>query len=119
MAFWVETQARRANRNLLWTNGLIVAALLATVAVQYQYSANFVLGCARVDPSEIAGLTSATQRWRNFVTVRGSKSASTGYQDTIKHVEKSSGRVIFHGSSRRIHFPEGRRQDSSGPGASR
>lgn len=94
MAFWVENQARRANRNLLLTNGLIVAALLAVVAVEYQYSANFILGCARVEPTEIAGLTSATQRWHNFVTLRGTKSASSGYQDIIKHVEKSSGRVV-------------------------
>src|SRR5260221_9484867 len=93
MAFWVENQARRAKRNLLWTNGLIVALLLAAVGVQYQYCANFVLGCARVDASEIAGLTSATQRWRNFVTVRGSKSASSGFADTIKHVEKGTSRV--------------------------
>ncbi len=94
MAFWVENQARRANRNLLLTNGFIVAALLAVLAVEHQYAANFVLGCARVEPPEIAALTSPTQRWHNFVTVRGSKSASSGYEDTIRHVEKATGRLV-------------------------
>lgn len=37
MALWVENEARRANRNLLLVNGLIVAILVLIVAGNYHY----------------------------------------------------------------------------------
>jgi hypothetical protein len=92
MALWVENEARRANRNLLITNGLIVAGLILIVAANYRYLANFVLGCQTVSNAELAGITSADQRWRNFVTVTGTKSVSTGYQDVEKRTQ--NGQVV-------------------------
>jgi hypothetical protein len=92
MALWVEDEARRANRNLLLVNGLIVAVLALIVAANYRYSANFVLGCKPVSAAELAGIQSPDQQWHNFITVTGSKAVSTGYQD----IEKSTqyGQVV-------------------------
>lgn len=90
MALWVENEARRANRNLLLVNGLIVAVLVLIVAANYRYCANFVLGCKPVSAAELAGIQSPDQQWHNFVTVAGSKSASTGYQDVEKHMQGST-----------------------------
>jgi hypothetical protein len=92
MALWVENEARRANRNLLLVNGLIVAVLVLIVAANYRYCANFVLGCKRMSAMELAGIQSPDQQWHNFVTVTGTKSANTGYQDVEKRTE--SGRVV-------------------------
>jgi len=86
MALWVETEARRANRNLLLTNALIVAVMVLIIGSNYRYCANFVLGCQPVSNSDLAGLTSPDQRWRNFVTVSGSKAVNTGYRDIVKHM---------------------------------
>jgi Family of unknown function (DUF6709) len=86
MALWVENEARRANRNLFLFNGLIVAALVLMIATNYRYCANFLLGCQPVSNTELAGITSPEQRWRNFVTVTGTKAVSTGYQDIVKHM---------------------------------
>ncbi len=93
MAAWVENEAKRANRNLLGVNLVILGAVLAAACINGQYCLNFFLGCQKIEASELARLTSPTQRTRNFVTVGGSKSVQTGYQDIIKHVEKYSGRV--------------------------
>jgi hypothetical protein len=94
MAAWVENEARRATRNLLIVNILILAAVIVLIAADAHYYLNFLLGCQRIEPSELITLTSATQRSRNFVTITGSKSAKTGYQDIEKSVQKSTGRVV-------------------------
>jgi hypothetical protein len=86
MALWVENEARRANRNLLLANGLIAAVMVLIIGANYRYCANFVLGCQPVSNSELAGITSPDQRWRNFVTVSGSKAENTGYRDIVKHM---------------------------------
>jgi len=87
MALWVENEARRANRNLLLVNGLIVAVLVLVVAGNYRYCANFVLGCKPVSAAELAGIQSPDQQWHNFVTVTGTKSVSTGFQDVEKRTQ--------------------------------
>src|SRR5689334_1673596 len=92
MALWVENEARRANRNLLLVNGLIVAVVVLVVAGNYRYCANFVLGCKPVSATELDGIQSPDQRWHNFVTVAGSKSVSTGFQDVEKRTQ--NGQVI-------------------------
>ena len=92
MALWVEREARRANRNLLLVNGAILAVLISIVAANYRYCANFVLGCQSLSNAEMAGLTSPDQRWRNFVSVAGSKSANTEYRDVVNHMQ--GGRVV-------------------------
>jgi hypothetical protein len=92
MALWVENEARRANRNLLWANGLIAAVTLLIIGANYRYCANFLLGCQSVSNSELAGINSPDQRWRNFVTVSGSKTVNTGYRDVVKHMR--DGQVV-------------------------
>jgi hypothetical protein len=94
MPNWLERETRRANRNLFLVNGAILVALLCALAVDWQYYANFVLSCKPISAEELASITSPSQRFRNFVTVHGTKSLSTGYQDIVQHIEKSSGRVV-------------------------
>src|SRR5712671_111967 len=89
MALWVEREARRANRNLLLVNGGMLAVLILIVAGNYRYCANFVLGCQSLSNAEMAGLTSPDQRWRNFISVSGTKSANTEYRDVVNHMEGS------------------------------
>ena len=94
MALWVETEARRANRNLILVNGAIAALVILTFAMNSRYCANFLLGCEPISATELATLKSPDQRWRNFVKVSGTKSFNTGYRDIVEHVEKASGRVV-------------------------
>jgi hypothetical protein len=89
MALWVENEAHRANRNLLLVNGGMLAVLILIVAGNYRYCANFVLGCQSISSTELAALTSPEQRWRNFVSVSGTKSVNTEYQDVVNHMEGS------------------------------
>jgi hypothetical protein len=92
MALWVENEARRANRNLLLVNGGILAIIILVVAGNYRYCANFVLGCQSISNAELAAITSPEQRWRNFISVSGTKSVSAGYQDVVNHTE--NGRLV-------------------------
>src|SRR5205807_5668391 len=57
-----------------------------------RYCANFVLGCKPVSAAELAGIKSPDQQWHNFVTVTGSKSVSTGYQEVEKRTQ--NGQVV-------------------------
>ncbi|MGC2745390.1 MAG: DUF6709 family protein [Candidatus Angelobacter sp.] len=91
MALWVENEARRANRNLLLVNGGMLAVLILIGAANYRYCANFVLGSQSISNAELAGISSPEQRWRNFVSVSGTKSANTGYRDVVNHMD--GGRV--------------------------
>src|SRR5215472_7669924 len=81
MAGWLDNEAKRANRNLLIVNVVLLALAVAVVSLDFRYYLNFILGCQRIEPAELAALTSPTQRTRNFVTVSGTGSAKTGYQD--------------------------------------
>src|SRR5712672_1379881 len=92
MALWVESEARRANRNLLMVNGGMLAVLFLIAAVNYRYCANFVLGSQSVSNAELAAITLPEQRWRNFVSVSGTKSVNTEYRDVVNHME--GGRVV-------------------------
>ncbi len=94
MVNWLEQETKRANRNLLLVNAALLLALFGGLYADWQYCANFVLGCTPIGAAELSSLTSPRQRFRNFVTVHGSKSVSTGYQDIVQHIEKSSGRVV-------------------------
>jgi hypothetical protein len=89
MALWVENEARRANRNLLLVNGGMLAVIILIVAANYRYCANFVLGSQSISAAELGALTSPEQRWRNFVSVSGTKSVNTEYQDVVNHMEGS------------------------------
>lgn len=91
---WVHDAARRANRNLLMVNGCMVIVLLGIVALQGRYFYNFVAGSQKIEAGELVGLTSPSQRTRNFVTVHGDKSALTGYQDIVRRIDKATQRVV-------------------------
>ncbi|MGH9568530.1 MAG: DUF6709 family protein [Candidatus Angelobacter sp.] len=94
MVNWLEAEVKRANRNLLLANGFVLLCLLGMLYADWQYYANFALGCKLIDAAELSSLTSPTQHFRNFVTVRGSKSVASGYEDTVQNVEESSGQVV-------------------------
>ncbi len=89
MALWVENEARRANRNLLLVNGGMLVVLILIVAGNYRYCVNFVLGCQSISGAELAAITSPEQRWRNFVSVSGTKSINSEYRDVVNHMEGS------------------------------
>ena len=89
MALWVENEARRANRNLLLVNGVMLVVIILIVAANYRYCANFLLGSQSISNTELAALTSPEQRWRNFVSVSGTKSVNTDYRDVVNHMEGS------------------------------
>jgi hypothetical protein len=89
MALWVENEARRANRNLLLVNGGILAIIILVIVGNYRYCANFVLGAQSLSSAELTALTSPEQRWRNFVSVSGTKSVNTDYRDVVNHMEGS------------------------------
>ncbi len=89
MALWVENEARRANRNLLLVNGGILAIIILVIVGNYRYCANFVLGAQSISTTELAALTSPDQRWRNFVSVSGTKAVNTEYRDVVNHMEGS------------------------------
>lgn len=89
MALWVEYEARRANRNLLLVNGGLLAVIILIVAANYRYCVNFVLGCQSISNAELAAINSPEQRWRNFVSVSGTKSVNTEYRDVVNHMEGS------------------------------
>lgn len=90
MVNWLEAEVKRANRNLLLANGFVLLCLLGALYAGWQYYANFALGCRSIDAAELSSLTSPTQHFRNFVTVRGSKSVPSGYQDIVQKVDESS-----------------------------
>jgi hypothetical protein len=48
-----------------------------------------VLGGQSISEAELAALTSPEQRWRNFVSVSGTKSLNTEYRDVVNHMEGS------------------------------
>ncbi|HET7873251.1 MAG TPA: hypothetical protein VFL42_12110, partial [Terriglobales bacterium] len=75
-------------------NGLILAVVLLIAAAESRYLYNFFAGPGKIELSELASLTSPTQRLRNFVTVTGSRAARTGYRDVEQRVEKATGRVV-------------------------
>jgi uncharacterized protein DUF6709 len=94
MAEWVEREAGRVSRNLLLVNGALLLGLFCALSADWKYYLNFVLGCESISSSELVSLTSPSQRLRIFVTVRGTKSLDTGYQDIVQNIDKSSNKVV-------------------------
>lgn len=92
MALWVEKEVKRANRNLLLVNGVIAVLVIATVAGNWRYCANFIMGCEPISATELAVMKSPDQRWHNFVHVTGGQAAKSGYRDIVKHMQ--NGQVI-------------------------
>lgn len=93
---WIENETRRANRNLLLVNGVMGALLVLIIAANFRYCANFVRGCEPISATELAGLKSPDQRWRNFVTVSGEKSVKTDYnviEETTRNGQVTSREV--------------------------
>jgi hypothetical protein len=67
----------------------VLAVIILIVAANYRYCANFVLGCQSISGADLAAITSPEQRWRNFVSVSGTKSVNTEYRDVVNHMEGS------------------------------
>jgi hypothetical protein len=80
MPNWLQKEVNRANRNLLLVNGFLILIVLLVLGSEHRYILNFVLGCEKITDSEQLSLSSPERRVRNFVTVQGTKSATTGYQ---------------------------------------
>jgi hypothetical protein len=66
-----------------------LAIIILVIAGNYRYCADFVLGAQSISSAELAALTSPEQRWRNFVSVSGTKSLNTEYRDVVNHMEGS------------------------------
>lgn len=94
MDTWIIRECKRQNRNLLIVNASVLAVTVALAVGEAQYLINFVRGCEVVPAAQVASLTSATERFRNFVTVTGEKSVATGFQDIEQRVRKGSKEVL-------------------------
>lgn len=91
---WVRGQARRNNRNLLLVNVVILLLLAGIVLAQRHYFYNFVRGSQKIEPARLFLMTSAEDRDRSFVTIQGEKSLRTGYQQVVRKVDKTTGKVV-------------------------
>jgi len=90
---FVSREVARTNRNLFLVNVLILCALIAVVAVQWKYSANFLMGTAPISHDELSAISSPDQRFRTFVQVSSTEAFSSGVQDISQQVDKYSKEV--------------------------
>ena len=90
---FIGQQIRRCNRNLLIVNVLLLCALVAYVAANYRYLANFVLGATNISNAELADLRDPEGRFRFFVCIHGEKSFETGVQSIEQTVDQYSNKV--------------------------
>ena len=84
---FIGRQIRRANRNLLLVN-LVVLAIVALIAFgNWRYLNNWFRGTAAVAPAQIASLKSADELERNFVNFDVKEVFPSGFQE----VEQKNG----------------------------
>ncbi len=88
----IGEQIRRANRNLLVMSVLLMAGVLALLALNTRYLLNAVQGPRSISRAELTSLTSPDV-FRNWVTVRGEETKSTGVTQVMRRKSKYTGTV--------------------------
>ena len=86
---FIGRQIRRANRNLLLTNLVLLGIIAAVAFSQYRYLNNWFRGTAAIDPAAIAQLQSADDLQRNFVKFDVKEVFPSGFQE----VEQENGKT--------------------------
>src|SRR5712691_5226532 len=90
---FVEKQIRRTNRNLLLTNGVLLAAVLSVIALNYRYAVNFVLGPKKISAEDLLAIGDPEERQQFFVRVSGDRVLATGFKHVEQQVDKYSNKV--------------------------
>jgi hypothetical protein len=90
----IGKQVLRKSRNLLISNGILMAILLGVAGWQYRYLYNFVLGPFPVDAKSLEGIKSLDDNLQQYITVKGNAIDDTGVQQITKRVRRSTGQTI-------------------------
>lgn len=90
----VGKQVLLKSRNLLISNGILMAALLAVAGWQYRYLYNFALGPFPVDVKKLEEIKSLDDSLQQFITVKGNAIDDTGVQQITKRVRRSTGQTV-------------------------
>ncbi len=90
---FIGQQIRRCNRNLLFVNLVLLAAMVVYAGFNRRYLANFLMGTTNISSDQLAALHDPGQRFRYFVHVHGDKSVPTGIQSVEQTLDESSQQV--------------------------
>jgi hypothetical protein len=90
---FIGQQIQRSNRNLLRTNLLVLLIPTLIGALGLRYWQNFFAGPAPITAQELAQIQSPDAVNRYFVSVQGSKSLDTGFEEITQRKAKYSGTV--------------------------
>jgi hypothetical protein len=102
----VGRHIRRTNRNLFLANALLLAGVVATVGVGWNYWYNFLLGPFWMDRADVAALTrnQLDRLDRQYVTVDGQKVIPTTVTDVRRQLDKYTKREISSEVTARYSF---------------
>jgi len=78
---FLDRQIRRANRNLLLFNLLLIVGLGGYAMAEWRYFYNFFAGPVEASAESLDGIQRPDEQLRYFVRVRGEKSLDTGMQE--------------------------------------
>ncbi|OYQ65689.1 hypothetical protein B9G53_06435 [Pseudanabaena sp. SR411] len=90
----IGKQVLRKSRNLLISNGILMAILLGVAGWQYRYLYNFALGPFPVDAKNLEDIKSLDDSLQQYITVKGNAIDDTGVQQITKRVRRSTGQTI-------------------------
>lgn len=85
---FVGRQIRRCNRNLLWTNVLVFAALLLCLYNSRRYLYNCFFGPFETTTEALAAIKDPTSLCHYFVTVENVEAIDTGFRLIEKRIDK-------------------------------
>jgi hypothetical protein len=78
---FIGRQIRRCNRNLFFTNLVLLLVIVAVGIGNWRYLSNWFRGTTPTDPAQIAKLRSADELARNFVSFDVQELGESGYQE--------------------------------------
>jgi len=90
---FIGQQIRRCNRNLLFVNLVLLAAMVVYAGFNRRYLANFLMGSTNISSDQLAALHDPGQRFRYFVHVHGDKSVPTGIQSVEQTIDEDTQQV--------------------------
>ncbi|MFM7601976.1 MAG: hypothetical protein ACKO7R_12390, partial [Pseudanabaena sp.] len=90
----IGKQVLRKSRNLLISNGILMAIVLGVAGWQYRYLYNFALGPFPVDIKNLEDIKSLDDSLQQYITVKGSAIDDTGVQQITKRVRRSTGQTV-------------------------